>query len=108
MATKAQYTAVAPDVMGVLSFTATQIDNGIDSIPDAPEPPSITPYTSAQVVEIWKELIKYYSLVAGVAALGGYGALALRHGVTPPQGKQIVKQLNAMINLRRDELNPPE
>ena len=108
MATKAQYTAVAPDVMAVLTFTATQINNGIDSIPDAPEPPVIDPYAGPQVVAIWQELIVHHSLIKGVAVLGGYGALALRHGVTKDQGKEIVRQLNSMINLRINELNPPE
>lgn len=107
MATISEYTAVAPDVMAVLSLTATQINNGIDAIPDVPEPPVIAPYTDAQVIAIWQELIVYSSLIKGVAAEGGYGALALRHGVKYGQGKEIVRQLTAMIALRIDELNPP-
>ena len=103
MVTLEEYKEVAPLVMSTGDFTLTAIENKLASVPTAEPPAPIPEPTKAQVIELFNAVFAYPDPTAGVAANGGFGALALETGLKPSQVKALVRQMADMLALYRAE-----
>lgn len=99
MATKQQYTDVAPLVMSIGDFSVSAIENKMSTIPDPPTPPTPPTITKAKIVTIFNLVFDTADVNKGVAQAGGYGEISKTVGLWPSQVKTLVKQLKKMFVL---------
>lgn len=103
MATLDDYINVAPTVMSIGDFTLTQIENKIDRIPDPPPPIPDPPITEAKIIGLFNAIFDTYSPSRALKEAGGYEGLAREANLTKDQVKLIVRELKAMVSIRRSE-----
>ena len=99
MATLEQYGAVAPTVMSVGSFTKSQIENKLSSIPTKPDEQPEPEITKTKVVAIFNAIFAESTVEKSVQAAGGLRKIASDNNLTPAQVRKIAKELVAMQNL---------
>ena len=104
MATTEQYTEVAPTVMGIGEFTAAQVENKLDNIPEPPAPTPIPSPTKQQCIDIFNIVFETSEFQKNIAEAGGYKGIANTVGLKAFQVKVIAHELAAMVALRAAEL----
>jgi hypothetical protein len=106
MATKQEYTNVAPYVMAIGDFDPTAVNTKLDAIPAAPTKTPIADPAKADVIALFNTLYTdYYSVAKAIEDNGGILKLAKANNMTAPQCVTCIREFEAMRALREAELN---
>lgn len=103
MASKQDYTDVAPLVMGIGDFSVSVIENKMSTIPDPPIPSSPPEITRPKIVEIFDIVFATSDVTKGISDAGGYGEISKEVDLWPSQIKIIVHQMSKMYGLWKSE-----
>lgn len=98
MAELSDYQAVAPTITG-LGVTKDQIETKLSSIPPTPEVEAEPAITKAQVIALFDDVFGESSLKRAFERHGGYGKLALKHGLKKHQVKKLISEMSAMLSI---------
>lgn len=105
MATKQEYTDIAPYVMGIGDFVATAVDSKMDSIPDAPVKDPVKDPSKDDIIALFNMLYTgYYSVIKAIEDNGGILKLAKAHNMIASQCVTCIREFEAMRALREAEL----
>ena len=97
MATKEEYIAVAPYVMGIGDFAATAIETKLAAIPVTSEPAAPKDPTKTNIVALFNELFTgVASPEIAIAKAGGLMAIATKYGMTRQQCLTCIAEFKAM------------